>query len=84
MMRLMAIILFSALPFYALAQTLDATQRQRAALPFVIDQRNNALDGAALCQGDLGAAQNQLVAMKTELDTAKAEIERLTKKDAPQ
>src|SRR5579864_126400 len=81
MMRLVVIMscLFAALP--ALAQ--DAAQRQRQALPYVIDQRNVALDGLALCQGDLAALQAQLAAIKSELDAAKTEIERL-KKDASQ
>jgi len=71
--------LLAALP--ALAQ--DAAQRQRQALPYIIDQRNAALDGLALCQGDLAAVQAQLAAIKSELDAAKTEIERL-KKDASQ
>jgi hypothetical protein len=68
----------------AFAQAPDATQRQRAALPFVIEQRNNALDGVALCQGDLTTVQEQFMALRKELDATKAELNKLTKKDTPE
>jgi hypothetical protein len=77
-MRL-AILCFLASALPALAQTED---RQRAAVPFVIEQRNNALDGIALCSGDLNMAKAQIAALKAELDTAKAELAK--QKDAPQ
>ncbi len=69
------------LPASALAQ--DAAQRQRA-LPFVVEQRNLALDGSALCQGDLAELNMQLGALRIELAAAKVEIDRLTKKEPPQ
>jgi hypothetical protein len=66
----------------AFAQVPDGTQRQRSALPFVIDQRNTALDNVALCQGDMTVMQGQMAALQKELDAAKAEVEKLTKKDS--
>lgn len=84
---LVALATIVALPAFAQ----DAGQRQRAALPFVIEQRNNALDGVAVCQGDLSGAQAQIGALQKQvadagaatadlqkkLDQANAEIERL-------
>lgn len=82
-----AIATMTALPAFAQ----DAGQRQRAALPFVIEQRNNALDGVALCQGDLAGAQAQIGALQKQfadagvaaadlqkkLDAANAQLEQL-------
>lgn len=75
---LLSLGLLACLGASAVAQ--DAAERQRAALPFVIEQRNNAFDSAALCQGDLAAVQNQLAALRKELAAAHAEITQLKTK----
>lgn len=77
-MKLVIVLLGMVAAFPAMAQ--DAPQRQRAALPFVIEQRNNALDGVALCQGDLGSTKDQLAAVQKQLADAQSEIERLKTK----
>lgn len=53
----------------ALAQDIDRT---RAALPALVEQRNNAMDAAALCQGDVALLKQQLADAKAELEKLKA------------
>lgn len=43
-----------------LAQQQVEPERIAAAVPILIEQRNAALDGLALCQGDLRVAQKKL------------------------
>jgi hypothetical protein len=49
----------------------DGAERQRAALPALVEQRNNAMDAAALCQGDLALLKQQLAAAQAELEKLK-------------
>lgn len=60
------------LSFINLAQA-EEPDRAKAALPALVDQRNTALDAAALCQGDIVILKQQLSAMQAELDKLKAE-----------
>lgn len=53
------VILASVLAVPAYAQQADYS-RSAAAIPALVEQRNNALDGLALCQGDLGTVQKKL------------------------
>jgi hypothetical protein len=46
--------------------------RTRAALPALVEQRNNAMDAAALCQGDVAILKQQLADAKAELEKLKA------------
>ncbi len=38
----------------------DANERARAALPALVEQRNNAMDAAALCQGDVAILNDEI------------------------
>jgi hypothetical protein len=49
-----------------------ASDRARAALPALVEQRNNAMDAAALCQGDVALLKQQLADAKAELEKLKA------------
>lgn len=51
----------------------DAKDRQNAALPTLVEQRNNALDSVALCQGDLAIMKQKLAEATAELEKLKAE-----------
>jgi hypothetical protein len=50
----------------------DANERSRAALPALVEQRNNAMDAAALCQGDVTLLKQQLAEAKAEIEKLKA------------
>ena len=55
-----------------LANAQDGAERQRAALPALVEQRNNAMDAAALCQGDLALLKQQFAAAQAEIEKLKA------------
>lgn len=50
----------------------DTKDRTTAAVPTLVEQRNNALDSVALCQGDLSLLKQQLAAANAEIEKLKA------------
>jgi 5-bromo-4-chloroindolyl phosphate hydrolysis protein len=66
-------LLFAASLLWAVfSYAQDANDRTRAALPALVEQRNNALDAAALCQGDIAILKAQLAEAKAEIEKLKA------------
>ena len=54
----------------ALAQ--DATQRERAAIPFLMQEIGNKAAQWAVCLGDLQAVQSQLAEARKQIDEMKS------------
>jgi hypothetical protein len=65
----------------AMAQELPAPDRRILALPFVVEQRNNANDALALCQADAQSAatdlRRQLAAANAKLAELNSQLETL-------
>lgn len=53
----------------------DATQRERAAIPFLMQEISNRIAQWAVCSGDLQGAQQQLAAIQAQLAEARKQIE---------
>jgi hypothetical protein len=67
-----AFIIVAFVAGYAHAQDTTAPDRTKAALPALVEQRNNAMDAAALCAGDLAILKQQLAAAQAEIERLKA------------
>lgn len=55
----------------------DTSQRQLGMLPVLVEQRNAALNEAALARSDANYAQQRVVDLGKEIEKLKAEIDRL-------
>jgi hypothetical protein len=62
--------LLATLFFPALAHAQE-TDRRIQALPALVEQRNVAMDGLALCSGDLQALKKENTELKAELEKLK-------------
>jgi len=75
-LSLLCVVWVFTTTFLVVAIADESADRARAALPALVEQRNNAMDAAALCQGDVSILRAQLADAQKQLADAKAEIEK--------
>jgi hypothetical protein len=72
------ILVFVLLTTAAFAQQIDK-DRAAGAVPSLVQQRNNAMDALAVCNGDVASLQQKLLETQTLLKAKSDELETLKK-----